>query len=127
MEVQKIKQYFKAIFKRKSKLNINGQDYAGNNVVINSDGVFIDDVKVNSTVAPNIKVSFWGDCTVATTVSGDIAVTGNCNEINTVSGDVQIEGNANGDIETLSGDVRIIGSASGKLKTMSGDIKVGSK
>lgn len=118
-----MKKFFSAIFSSIGSVSVNGQEYTGSCISINSGNVVIvDGVVMGGEVVPPIHVSINGDVESIDGVATDVSVNGCVDTIKTVSGDVHC-GMVTGDVETMSGDVTC-GSVAGKVKTMSGDIKM---
>lgn len=97
---------FSTTLKMPGHININGNDYVGNNIEISGKRIIIDGDVVQE---------------LSGNVSLNITITGNCESVKTMSGDVVVKGIVHGDISTMSGDVRC-GPIGGNVKTMSGDI-----
>lgn len=106
-------------------MTINGKPYAGNNVTIVNDEVYIDDVKQDAIESKVINITINGNADNVSTVSGDIVIKGNAgNTVTSTSGDIEIYGDVEGSVNTISGDVeaKII---SGSVSSISGNIKHG--
>lgn len=108
------------LMKSISKINIDGRDFSGRNVVINNDEVWIDGVKQEGTLTGPVSVTVHGDVELIDGPVAQVEVAGTCGFVKTMSGDVRC-GNVAGDVGTMSGDVTC-GKVGGNVKTMSGDI-----
>ena len=112
-----------------SKVTINGKTYAGRNVTIINNKVYVDgqdttpdskeiSIKVEGDLE-NLKV----DCCNKIEISGSVK-----GGASTTSGDITC-GNVSGGIKTTSGDVQTVSGdvdaqkINGKVSTLSGDIK----
>lgn len=102
-------------------VSINGKTYAGNNVHIKQNKVFVDGIEVECEDKV-INISINGDVGNVDTLSGDVVITGNAKSVNTTSGDVRIGRDVTGDVETVSGDVDVRGDIEGNVTTVSGDV-----
>lgn len=109
--------------KVKGKVVINGVEYSGSNININSSGSVTIDGSIVSTVSDKvINIVVQGDCDSVDTSSGDIKVWGNVNgNVNASSGDIDVEGDVKGNVNTSSGDVHA-DKIYGRTSTISGDI-----
>ena len=106
-----------------AEIQINGNSYNGNNIVVNNGRIIIDgkdvtpDQKVIDIVVHgdinSLKVDSCQKCNVNGDVHGDVS---------SMSGDIEIQGSAN-NVKSMSGDIDIGGSIQGSASTMSGDIK----
>jgi hypothetical protein len=116
-------EWFKALFKEKGVVVINGYSFSGRSVNIVGGKVIVDGVEQPleaGDLGVHINVSVAGDVERLSTVSGDVAVIGDCGSVQTVSGDVDCH-RVSGDVSTVSGDVDC-GVVRGSVRTTSGDI-----
>ena len=121
-----------------SKVTINGKTYAGRNVTIINNKVYVDgqdttpdskeiSIRVEGDLE-NLKVDCCNKIEIsgsvkggASTTSGDITCGNVSGGIKTTSGDVECN-DITGDVQTVSGDVDAQ-KINGKVSTLSGDIK----
>ena len=106
-----------------AEIQINGNSYNGNNIIVNNGRVIIDgkdvtpdqkviDIQVHGDLN-SLKVDSCNTCHVNGDVHGDVS---------SMSGDIDIQGSAH-NVKSMSGDIDIGGSITGNTSTMSGDIK----
>lgn len=112
---------FQTSGKTESRVTIDGRDFVGRNVVINSDGqVIVDGVVQNGSLVGPVSVEIHGDAERVESSAGTIKVAGLCGSASTQSGDIEC-GDVHGSVSTMSGDVTCK-SIAGNCKTMTGDI-----
>lgn len=113
---------FFRVFKRtaKASVHINGKDYVGHNISINSSGVVIDGVLQDGKLVAPIHIAVVGDVDELHTGSGDVQVTGAVGNVETGSGNVRCA-DVQGNVSTASGNVKA-SLIHGKVKTMSGNV-----
>lgn len=115
---------FQSSGKGRSRVTIDGRDFVGNNVVINSDGqVIVDGVAQSGSLVGPVTVEIHGDTDKVEVAAGSVSVTGSCSSAKTQSGDITC-GDVTGSVSSMSGDIRCKHVA-GSCKTMSGDIYKG--
>ncbi len=105
-----------------STVVINGRTFAGKNVTVVNDRVFIDGKNVTPD-AKEITITVTGNIDqLKADACSQISVTGDVGSVTTQSGDVSVGGSVNGSVQTMSGDVDCNGRIGGNVTTMSGDI-----
>jgi hypothetical protein len=96
--------------------------YAGNNVTITGNKVYID----GKDVTPDtLNVSIVIDAPIDTLqvdYANKIEITGDVKKVETKSGNIRIKGNVSGDVQTSSGDVKC-DAIVGNVRTSSGDVE----
>lgn len=113
---------FQSSGKGRSRVTIDGRDFVGNNVVINSDGkVIVDGVVQNGSLVGPVNVEIHGDAERVESSAGTIKVAGKCGSASTQSGDIECS-DVKGSVSTMSGDITCKNVA-GSCKTMSGNIQ----
>lgn len=110
----------------RGKILIDGQEFEGNNVVFDKDGITIDGKSITTEDDKKYKVtSIIVQGNVAGGIkssSADVTVNGNVEgRISTMSGDVHVEKIVKGDVSTMDGDVSAH-TINGKTSTVTGDI-----
>lgn len=107
-----------------SKINVNGNIYSGNSIVINNGRVIVDGNEITPENVKEINISVDGDVVELKVDSCSLLkVSGNVTHVQTKSGDVSVLGDVEGNIQTMSGDVKC-GSVGGSITTMSGNINL---
>jgi len=106
-----------------ASIKINGISYQGDNIRINKNKVFVDDVNVTTKNTKEFFIYVDGNINeLNSDVVNDIAIEGRVGKLTTTRGDVSVVGHVLGDVKTMSGDV-IVAKVTGSIKTLSGNIK----
>lgn len=123
-----------------AEIQINGNSFSGNNIVINNGRVIIDgkdvtpdqkviDIQVHGDLN-SLKVDSCNTCHVngdvhgdVSSMSGDIDIQGSTHNVKSMSGDIEIGHHVTGNASSTSGNIDIGGSLNGNASTMSGNIK----
>jgi adhesin HecA-like repeat protein len=108
------------VIMRNGRINIDGKDFVGSNVMIRNGKVTVDGVVQDGELVGDVNVTVHGDVERLENASGKV-VANSAGSIHTQSGDVEC-GDVTGSIQTMSGDVDC-GTIGGSVSTMSGDVK----
>lgn len=112
-----MKTFFSKLFKR-SKVNVNGQDFEGSNIEIVIDGNVVKAFNHNA----KINIVIYGDASYIKNASGDITVNGDINgNIDSSSGDIKCE-NISCSVTTTSGSVTVKNTIGRDVTSTTGDI-----
>lgn len=105
-------------------VNINGINYAGENVIVKGDGtIIVDGENKGMHKSPKLDITVQGDCNSVDLQSGIVTVEGNVLEdVDVQSGHVAVAGSVHGDADVTSGYV-VAQSIGGDASVVSGYIK----
>lgn len=109
-----------------STISINGVVYAGRNLVVNNNKVYIDGKLANTEDMKEINIVVQGDIeNIKVDACDKVTVNGTVKQnVETQSGNIDInQGSVAGNVSSMSGNVDVGGSVGGSVKTMSGNIK----
>jgi len=111
----------------KNTISINGVNYKGNNVQVQSNGVVIIDGKEVSKKNTTVNITIEGNCGSLINDVGDVFVNGNIEgDLTVQTGDVSIGGDIN-NLKSSVGDVHIEGSVAGSAICEVGDLTIRNK
>lgn len=109
-----------------STISINGVVYAGRNLTVNGNKVYIDGKLAGTENMKEINIVVEGDIeNIKVDACDKVTVNGTVKKnVETQSGNIDInQGSVEGSVSSMSGNIDIGGSVGGSVKTMSGNIK----